>query len=414
MQNRLCKACSSIFARVEQPPDEELFPHHATASSCWAAVDDGCFMCTVLSKEVAISAQRYRVGAKHAHAELKYSFTADLGEANIGHFESTIYFLQFPSKDVLVQPDQSNSKPLFVSKVRFWLSPSDCEKSRHSSKSCELILVDPNTTCSIPLRGESTSSPGAIQMSKSWAQSCMQDHAACAFPATSPDFYPSRLVDLNPDASDKNLICVIETSETRVDQPYMTLSHRWGTHKFAMFTELNRPRMMEGFSMMSLPQTFQDAIHVTQMFGIRYIWIDCLCILQGSAEDFEGEAGLMHLVYGNSYCNLCATGARDNFEPLFRDRGASVAAYVEVNLARQKSPGKRYVLSNAQLWKHAVFARPVSRRAWVMQERFLAPRILHFGTDQVLRECRQLYASEQYPRGLPLAITYGAYDLKPI
>ena len=227
------------------------------------------------------------------------------------------------------------------------------------------------------------------------------------------NFYPTRLVDLAVNEHDPGLIRIVETKRIAVICHYMTLSHRWGQHKFPMFTETNKTRMKEGFSQTSLPQTFQDAIRVARQFKVRYLWIDCLCILQGSASDFTHEAGLMHQVYGNSYLNICATGARDNRDPLFFTRRA-VSTQVSIRFAWHNSPRERYALTNAELWKHSVFSRPVSNRAWVMQERFLAPRVLHFGSEQLLWECRELHSCEQYPSGLPSSITFGAYDLKTI
>ncbi|KAF1938046.1 hypothetical protein EJ02DRAFT_469220 [Clathrospora elynae] len=43
----------------------------------------------------------------------------------------------------------------------------------------------------------------------------------------------------------------------------------------------------------------------------------------------------------------------------------------------------------------------INKRAWVTQERLLAPRILHFGRSQLLWECLEYDASESYPHGLP-------------
>ena len=46
---------------------------------------------------------------------------------------------------------------------------------------------------------------------------------------------------------------------------------------------------------------------------------------------------------------------------------------------------------------------PINRRGWVLQERLLSHRILHFG-QQVFWECRQLLACETFPEGLPKTI----------
>jgi hypothetical protein len=44
---------------------------------------------------------------------------------------------------------------------------------------------------------------------------------------------------------------------------------------------------------------------------------------------------------------------------------------------------------------------PLLKRGWVVQERILAPRTLHFGTNQLFWECRHHQACETYPGGLP-------------
>lgn len=58
-----------------------------------------------------------------------------------------------------------------------------------------------------------------------------------------------------------------------------------------------------------MPQIFLDAISVTRELGIKYLWIDCLCILQDRPEDWERESAVMGKVYEHGICNLAATGA---------------------------------------------------------------------------------------------------------
>ncbi|KAJ4253945.1 hypothetical protein NW762_010344 [Fusarium torreyae] len=49
-----------------------------------------------------------------------------------------------------------------------------------------------------------------------------------------------------------------------------------------------------------LPKTFVDAIQVARALGIPYIWIDSLCIVQDSPEDWKHEASRMAQVYANA------------------------------------------------------------------------------------------------------------------
>lgn len=42
-----------------------------------------------------------------------------------------------------------------------------------------------------------------------------------------------------------------------------------------------------------LSNLMKDAMYMTYQLGIEYIWIDCLCIIQGSKRDWELEATRM-------------------------------------------------------------------------------------------------------------------------
>lgn len=59
----------------------------------------------------------------------------------------------------------------------------------------------------------------------------------------------------------------------------------------------------------TLPQNFQDAIITVRTLGLRYLWIDALCIIQDSAQDWEHEAAQMGTVYNSAYLTIAATSA---------------------------------------------------------------------------------------------------------
>lgn len=48
-----------------------------------------------------------------------------------------------------------------------------------------------------------------------------------------------------------------------------------------------------------LPKTFQDAITVCVALDIEYVWIDALCIIQDSAEDWAVQGSKMAQIYSN-------------------------------------------------------------------------------------------------------------------
>jgi hypothetical protein len=58
-----------------------------------------------------------------------------------------------------------------------------------------------------------------------------------------------------------------------------------------------------------LPLTFRDFIDIARRLDVRYVWIDSLCILQDSKEDWESEAVQMGDVYSKSYLTIAASGS---------------------------------------------------------------------------------------------------------
>lgn len=59
-----------------------------------------------------------------------------------------------------------------------------------------------------------------------------------------------------------------------------------------------------------MPKTFQDAIIAARVlreqFGVNYISVDALCIIQDSEEDWEHESSIMGEIYTNLFCNFAA------------------------------------------------------------------------------------------------------------
>lgn len=62
---------------------------------------------------------------------------------------------------------------------------------------------------------------------------------------------------------------------------------------------------------------------------------------------------------------------------------------------------KRCTILDASFWSNRVDNAPVNRRGWVLQERLMSPRVLHFCHDQVAWECCGFDAAEGQPEGMP-------------
>ena len=65
------------------------------------------------------------------------------------------------------------------------------------------------------------------------------------------------------------------------------------------------------------------------------------------------------------------------------------------------SPKTLHYCADNKLYSRNISDSPLNKRAWFFQERFLAPRTLHFGALQLFWECRENNACETFPISLP-------------
>ena len=238
------------------------------------------------------------------------------------------------------------------------------------------------------------------KLAKGWLSECSSHHTICTHVIGAQNHYPTRLIEVRPNSSDCELRLYL-TSNGSIKEPYMTLSHCWGRSPFLRLTTSTLNRLQKGFAFAELPPTFQDAVMVTRALGLNFLWIDALCIIQDSLLDWQHEAATISQVYANSICNISALDAHDSTGGLFLDRETSDIPYCTFRSCRKFRWRRGYGMVNVDFWSDSVHHAPLTHRAWVLQERLLAPRVLHFGKRQLLWECNKLRACEVYPSGMP-------------
>lgn len=182
---------------------------------------------------------------------------------------------------------------------------------------------------------------------------------------------------------------------------YLTLSHRWGARPALTLTKSKISLWSSNIPLEDLPQTYRDAVAATTRLGFEYFWIDALCIIQDSKEDWYREASAMLDVYINSICNLSALHAQDDSDGMFSTRIPEENFPIVSALTSEKRPQRLLHIESSDYWDHHITRKELNRRGWVVQGRLLAPRILHFGKTQLFWECRKLYAWESLPGGIP-------------
>jgi hypothetical protein len=186
--------------------------------------------------------------------------------------------------------------------------------------------------------------------------------------------------------------------------PYMTLSHRWGDpNKILQLLGSNRARFMTGIRIDELTPTFRDAMRLAHRLGQRYIWVDSLCIIQDSAQDWEQEAVQMSNVYGNSLCNIAAVSSSyDLSRGLFAMREVNPRLFYPFSVERRIPQTDRTDFTtywNQYMWELEIEKTPLSTRGWILQERVLAPRTIYFTQNQIYWECLHHIRCEADPDG---------------
>ncbi|KAI3553894.1 heterokaryon incompatibility protein [Colletotrichum abscissum] len=227
---------------------------------------------------------------------------------------------------------------------------------------------------------------------------CTRNHQRCKN-QNREKWFPTRLLHISNEGQSARLIL---TKDTPPLHPYITLSHRWGNFPYDKLSSDNIERFQLFVDIPRLPRVFQDSIALSWRLGIHYLWIDSLCIKQDQdLSDWKTEALLMQKVYSNSMLNLSASHlGEEGDKPLHLPQPWDVFRPTKV-IMEVDGLRKSYWLIDGEIWNDEVEETPLIQRAWVFQERFLAPRVLHFGKRQLAWECNELTALEMFPAGLP-------------
>jgi hypothetical protein len=164
--------------------------------------------------------------------------------------------------------------------------------------------------------------------------------------------------------------------DTAYRPQYATLSHCWGGIDFLKLTTTTLELFKKSIPLEQLTKTFRDTIAVVRKLGIPYLWIDSLCIIQDSSEDWETEATLMSSVYGSSTITIAAAGAVNGRSGLFlQSEGYVWKVHIEVPTDSGLQGWDFFTPGN---YETSVSKSALRKRAWVLQEILLSPRILYF------------------------------------
>lgn len=270
------------------------------------------------------------------------------------------------------------------------------------------VFAEPGDTQSFPTvsgrRIHDPGSPACARKIQGWLRKCQSEHMCSNILESSPvpqptqrapisfqaPFLPKRLLDINA-IGHSGAIRLVENVGRK--DPYIALSHRWGTSRHLTTTELSLKAHMANIDIDLLPRTFQDAVEITRNLGIRYLWIDSLCILQDNKIDWETESSVMDRIYNSAYLTIAASNAESDNSGFLVSRTKPSIEPVEL---QYREEGSQHI----QKWWFAIAGNLEGRaqdnvrqgvdhstlnsRAWVLQERLLSPRVVHFTKTQIV------------------------------
>ena len=214
---------------------------------------------------------------------------------------------------------------------------------------------------------------------KSWLDTCEREHESCRHNPANELNMPLYLIDVVEE-------CI--TLKPVSNMRYIALSYVWGNVKSTSLTsgnveELRTPRSLaSGSPVATLPQTIRDAMRLTADLDVRYLWVDCLCLVQND-PNLSFYLNRMHLIYANAFLTIVVAN-KDNAD-------GGITGY-DTRSTGRILPGKvinypNYILGTGiEIQRAANAALPWSSRAWTLQEGFSSRRVLVID-DRICLNC---------------------------
>ncbi|KAF4983598.1 hypothetical protein FDECE_17265 [Fusarium decemcellulare] len=419
----LCALCMSIFLN-----SADGGVHHKDRESVTAAAKNGCRICHYMNTQI-----------QEFHSlPLRYEFK----------WENRIYEIRFHETNPESSPQVEPSPQDEFRYKQEWVVFADVDTAEQVPSGYDQFVVDvtgdlESDPCRVrrdfpALRDipDNTGHEDVAKLAKTWLQDCKALHKCdSVLGIRDTDWYPQRLIYVGDTNQPPRLIL---REEEHVEGGYASLSHCWGPNpQFTMLTSDTLEQFRDEISLKELPASFREAIITCRRLHIPYIWIDSLCILQrgkDSHSDWLHNSQEMHRVYFNCELNIAIDVSKSPHEGAFRERdptflqsctvwspfhpklpvphslGWTSSGEVmkpapddlkEIEKEEESSAGKinvfeiytQHDISEAQK------NQPLNTRAWVLQERLLSPRTLHFVSDRITWECDRTVRLTEYLRG---------------
>lgn len=230
-----------------------------------------------------------------------------------------------------------------------------------------------------------------------WLDNCCQHHGEqCA----NPDWYTKlplpwgrhfRLIEIDDRRGVMFKVVKVAAMMTAVPE-YAALSYVWGdAGRIALnLRENNIEELSRRIPPGRLAKTVADAIEVTRQLGLKYLWVDSLCIIQqdprqknrsiNELEARQSQLDQMGSIFGHAKIVIVAAGGED--------AGCGLAG---ISQPRKPIQIAQAVMPNVNVLLAAQYDESYGKwdtRAWTLQEKLMSRRMLVFDRNYVSFHCR--------------------------
>jgi hypothetical protein len=228
----------------------------------------------------------------------------------------------------------------------------------------------------------------AFRQIRTWIYECNKHHTLCSGPEHKT--LPTRILDV--DLTGETSVIKLVESHGSVGR-YVSLSYCWGPAQLLTLTRKNYSHITsKGILLDSLPQTLVDAVYITRKLGIRYLWVDALCIIQDSQSDKQREIHRMGDVYKNSFVTVSAASSPSVSTGFLhaRPRFQLEPLKLPIRLTRNDEVNNVLLFDKSDLPEPSDEHDPVNRRGWTFQENLLSKRVIVYGSRYLRWVCRSI------------------------
>ncbi|KAF2184993.1 HET-domain-containing protein, partial [Zopfia rhizophila CBS 207.26] len=163
---------------------------------------------------------------------------------------------------------------------------------------------------------------------------------------------------------------------------YIALIHCRGSHQTLKMEKDSLNARETGLPWSDIPKKFQDAITLTRLLELKFLWIDSLCTMQDDLDEWAVESSNMSRIYANATLTIATAAAKDDNAGFFRRRPLRTVSIPiddignEINVRRSLHDGD------------LASPGPLAHRGPVLQESLLSRQILYYERYEMAWECR--------------------------